>query len=51
MYITQSIGVIKHRAITLESQIIGGFGITEGLDMVIIINNRTRWNNSGVGRG
>ena len=39
---------------TLQSRIIGGVGILEGvggLDIVIIINNRGGWNNRGDGRG
>ena len=37
---------------TVESRIIRGVGIIEGgLDIIIIINNKGDWNNSGVGRG
>ena len=36
---------------TLESQIIGGVGIIEGLDIVIIINNRGVGIIVGVGHG
>ena len=36
---------------TLESRIIGGVGIIGGFDIVIIINNRGDWNNTGGGDG
>ena len=36
---------------TLESRIIGGVGITGGLDIVIIINNRGVGTIGGVGQG
>ena len=34
---------------TLESRIIRGVGIIGGFDIVIIINNRGDWNNTGGG--
>ena len=36
---------------TLESRIIGGVGVIEGLGIVIIVNDRGGWGGGGGGRG